>query len=170
MQKITQADQIESPRIRQLFAYWQSRCRGGGLPRRADIDPADIPQLMPNILIVDIEYEPFRVRYRLVGTQIVETTGFEFTGRYLDEIILPDDEGPFLESYQLAAEHKTAVLARISWRLDAETTGEYDACFLPLSEDGVTVDKVLAMECYDTLQRDFTLLAGRPLPGRRRRD
>ena len=170
MRKITQADQIESPRLRQLFEYWQSKRRGGRLPRRADIDPTEIPQLMPNLLLVDIEHDPFRVRYRLVGTQIVEATGFEFTGKYLDEIVLPDDEGPFLESYQLAAESKGAVLARIKWRLDAETTGEYDACFLPLSEDGGAVDKVLAMECYETLQRDFTLLTSRPLPGRTRRD
>ncbi|HMA13327.1 MAG: PAS domain-containing protein [Bacteroidota bacterium] len=170
MEIITSADQIASPRLRQLYDYWQSKRRGGRLPRRADIDPAEIPQLMPNLLLVDIEQNPFRVRYRLVGTQIVEATGFEFTGKYLDEIVLPDDEGPFVESYQLAAERKAAVLARIKWRLDAETTGEYDACFLPLSEDGVTVDKVLAMECYDTLQRDFTLPTGRPLPGRTRRD
>lgn len=170
MEIITSADQIDSPRLRQLYDYWLSKRNGNRLPRRADIDPTEIPQLMPNLLLVDVEYDPFRVRYRLVGTQIVEATGFEFTGKYLDEIVLPDDEGPFLESYQLAAESKAAVLTRIKWRLDAETTGEYDACFLPLSEDGATVDKILSMECYDTLQRDFTLLTGWPPPGRTRRD
>src|SRR3546814_17152966 len=90
---------------------------------------------MPNILIADIEQDPFRVRFRLVGTKVVEATGFEFTGKYLDEITLPDDEGPFLESYQLASESKSAVLARIQWRLDAATIGEYEAGFLPLSEE-----------------------------------
>jgi hypothetical protein len=161
MQKITQADQIESPRIRQLFEYWQSKCRDGRLPRRADIDPTEIPQLMPNILIVDIEQDPFRVRYRLVGTQIVEATGFEFTGRYLDDIVLPDDEGPFLESYRLASASKAPVLARMKWHLDDDTVGEYDVCFLPLSDDGETVNKVLAMECYENVQRDFSFFSGR---------
>lgn len=170
MEIITSADQIASPRLQQLYDYWQSKRREGRLPRRADIDPTEIPQLMPNLLLVDVEYNPFRVRYRLVGTQVVEATGFEFTGRYLDEIVLPDDEGPFLESYQLAAEQKVPVLARIKWHLDADTIGEYDACFLPLSEDGVTVDKVLSMECYDTLERDFTLLTGWPPAVRKRRD
>ena len=160
MQKITQADQIESPRIRQLFEYWQSKCRDGRLPRRADIDPTEIPQLMPNILIVDIEQDPFRVRYRLVGTQIVEATGFEFTGRYLDDIVLPDDEGPFLESYRLASASKAPVLARMKWQLDDDTVGEYDVCFLPLSDDGETVNKVFAMECYENIQRDFSFFGG----------
>src|SRR3546814_5143009 len=121
---------------------------------------------MPNILIADIEQAPFRVRYRLVGTKVVEATGFEFTGKYLDEITLPDDEGPFLESYRLASESKSAVLARIQWRLDPDTIGEYDACFLPLSDDGEVVDKVLCIECYDNVEREFTL-AG---PGRRPSD
>ena len=170
MKTITDANEIESSRIRQLFDYWQSKRRDGQPPRRADIDPAEIPQLMPYLLLVDIETDPFRVRYRLVGTKIVDATGFEFTGRYLDEIVLPDDEGPYLESYQLCSERGVPVLARIKWRLDADTTGEYDACFLPLSEDGRRVDKVLSMECYDTIQRDFDFVAPsrfHPKPRRR---
>lgn len=160
MQKITRAEQIESSLIRQLFIYWQSKCRDGTIPRRADIDPSEIPKLMPSLLIVDIEQNPFRVRYRLVGTRIVEATGFEFTGKYLDEIILADDEGPFLESYQAACESKTPVLSRIKWHLDDETTGEYDACFLPLSDDGKTVNKVISIECYESIERDFTFFGG----------
>ena len=161
MQKITRADQIESPLIRQLFTYWQSKCRGGTVPRRADIDPSEIPKLMPSLLIVDIEHEPFRVRYRLVGTRIVQATGFEFTGKYLDEIILADDEGPFLESYRAACESKTPILSRIKWHLDNETTGEYDACFLPLSDDGEIVNKVISIECYENIERDFTFFSPR---------
>lgn len=161
MQKIEQADQIESRLIRQLFLYWQSKCRDGRLPRRADIDAAEIPRLMPNILIVDVEYNPFRVRYRLAGTKIVQATGFEITGKYLDEIVLPDDEGPFLESYQTACTTKTPIIARIKWHLAEEVTGEYDACFLPLSDDGETVNKVLSMECYESIEREFTFLGGR---------
>lgn len=170
MQKITHVDQIESPRIGEFFEYWQSKCRDGLLPRRADIDVAEIPRLMPNILIADIEQDPFRVRYRLVGTKVVEATGFEFTGKYLDEITLPDDEGPFLESYRLASESKSAVLARITWHLDDDTTGEYDACFLPLSEDGDVVDKVLCMECYDNVEHDFILAGPGSRPRQKRPD
>ena len=171
MQKITSTEQIESALIRQLFDYWQSKCRDGAIPRRADIDPSEIPKLMPNLLIVDIEHNPFRVRYRLVGTRIVQVTGFEFTGKYLDEMILDDDEGPFLESYQVASESKTPVLSRIKWHLDATTTSEYDACFLPLSDDGETVNMVLSIECYENVEREFTLLGPRRfLPARKKSD
>jgi hypothetical protein len=161
MQKIEREDQIDSALVRRLFVYWRSKCRDGRIPRRADIDPAEIPALTPNILIVDIEQEPFRVRYRLVGTKIVEATGFEFTGKYLDEIILPDDEGPFLESYRAACELKSPILSRIKWRLEDGITGEYDACFMPLSDDGETVNKVIALECYESIERDFDFFGSR---------
>src|SRR3546814_7380822 len=77
---------------------------------------------------------------------------------------------PFLESYRLASESKSAVLARIQWRLDADTIGEYDACFLPLSEDGDVVDKVLCMECYDNVEREFTLAGPGSRPRQKRPD
>src|SRR3546814_10411163 len=76
---------------------------------------------------------------------------------------------PFLESYRLASESKSAVLARIQWRLDPDTIGEYDACFLPLSDDGDVVDKVLCIECYDNAEREFTLAGPGRQPRQKRR-
>src|SRR3546814_10418386 len=96
---------------------------------------------MPNILIADIEQAPFRVRFRLVGTKVVEATGFEFTGKYLDEITLPDDEGPFLETYRPASESKTALLARTQRRLDPDTIADNDASLLPPTNDVDGMDK-----------------------------
>ncbi|MGD1878350.1 MAG: PAS domain-containing protein [Kiloniellaceae bacterium] len=169
MQQVTGADQIESTLIRQLYVYWRSKCREGAIPRRADIDPAEIPRLMPNLLIADIEYHPFRIKYRLVGTKVVETTGFEFTGKYLDEIILSDYEGPFLECYQTACATKLPMMGRIKWHIDSETTGEYDICILPLSDDGKIVNKAISIECYENLERDYTFLSrNRYLPGLRK--
>lgn len=168
MQTITDADQIDSALIRQLYLYWQSKCRDGAIPRRADIDPVEIPKLVPNMLITDIEQHPFRVKYRLVGTKVVEMTGFEFTGKYLDEIVLADDEGPFLECYQTACASRLPVQARIKWHLADDTVGEYDICILPLSDDGVTVNKAVAIECYENVGRDYLFLSrGRSLTGRK---
>ncbi|GAB4392807.1 MAG: hypothetical protein Tsb0032_09800 [Kiloniellaceae bacterium] len=161
MQSITSEDEIDSPLIRELFLYWRGKCDAGRLPRRADIDPADISKLMPNLLIADIEYDPFRVKYRLVGTRVVEMTGFEFTGSYLDEIALPNFEGPFLECYQRACERKEPIIARIKWSLTPEIVAEYDTCFLPLSDDGETVNMALSMECYENVERDYRIVAGR---------
>ncbi len=166
MHKITDASQIESALIRQFYVYWRSKCREGAIPRRADIDPVEIPKLVPNLLIADIEYKPFRVKYRLVGTNVVEATGFEFTGRYLDEIVLADDEGPFLECYRTACDSRLPVQTRIKWHLGDDTVREYDICILPLSDDGITVNKAVSIECYENVGRDYVFLGrGRALSG-----
>src|SRR5512147_2411273 len=92
--------QITSPRIHRLYSYWQSQRerRGQGLPQRADIAPDQIRDLLPNIMIVDVERDPLRFRYRLVGTRVVEYNDLEFTGRYLGEIGWPEERELF-DSY-----------------------------------------------------------------------
>jgi hypothetical protein len=148
--------EIESGAIRQLYDYWRGKCRDGRLPRRADIDPADLVPLLPNLLIADIE-EPFRVRYRLVGTKIVEMTGFEMTGKYLDEIAASADEPTIAECYRRAAAEKRPVCARMRWHLAEDNVAEYDCSVLPLSNDGLRVDMVLGLECYDRLEHHYAL-------------
>ena len=80
-----EAGRITSLRVRALYRYWQSKCHEGLLPSRAAIDPTEIPQLLPYLVIAEIEASPLRVRYRLVGTQVVEDHGSDFTNRYLED-------------------------------------------------------------------------------------
>lgn len=76
--------------VRSLYAVWD-RARGARqMPARADIDPAEIgAELLPYIMIGDFESDPFRVRFRLVGTRLVESAGWDFTGCYLDDMKWP---------------------------------------------------------------------------------
>ena len=54
--------------------------------RPRDIEPGDIKRLLPYISISDVIAEPFDLRYRLGGTAVVETSGYDFTGRFLHEM------------------------------------------------------------------------------------
>ena len=155
MQSITAAEEIESEPLRQLFVYWQSKCRNGGIPRRSDIDPGEIAALLPNIIMVDFEQRPFRVKYRLVGTRVVEMTGFEFTGRYLDEVASKDVQEDFCECYRTVSEERLPVLKRIVWRFTEDVTGAYDFCVLPLDDDGQVATKAIAAECYARLAKHY---------------
>jgi hypothetical protein len=67
-----------------LRAYWESLA-GGLAPERDQVDPAAITDLLPYLLLVEFETEPFRVRYRLTGTTVDQMTGMNISGRYLDE-------------------------------------------------------------------------------------
>lgn len=165
MQVLSDPEKIESALIRDLFAYWQGKRRGGALPCRSDIEPADLRALLPNLLIVDFEQEPFRVKFRLVGTRIVELTGFEFTGLYLDEVAPPDVAAAFTACYRTASHRRQPVLERITWRSD-QVISDYDICVLPLDDDGGAAQRAIAAECYARLEKQYDLTKLRRRPDR----
>src|SRR3546814_6108920 len=65
-----------APKIKALYDYWQSiRPNDLALPGRRHFDPLDIPELLPNIQMLDVKRDPLRFRFRLIGTEIVRFTG-----------------------------------------------------------------------------------------------
>src|ERR1051325_10468197 len=64
-----------------LHSWWLDHARND-IPDRSQLHPGDVKPLLPYLLISDVEHNPFRIRYRLVGTRVVEATGIDFTGRY----------------------------------------------------------------------------------------
>ncbi|HEV8389404.1 MAG TPA: hypothetical protein VGQ35_06165 [Dongiaceae bacterium] len=67
---------------------------------------------LPYLLISDVEHNPFRIRYRLVGTKVVEATGMDFTGRYLDELLPSDEDEPRMDDYAAAYHGRCPVAGR----------------------------------------------------------
>ncbi|MEQ8332152.1 PAS domain-containing protein [Nisaea sp.] len=58
-------------RLNDLIAYWRGKRSGDRLPARRDIDPVDIPDLLPHIGLIDVigEGTDFRYRRDLVGSR-----------------------------------------------------------------------------------------------------
>ena len=74
------------PRIDRLKAYWEERRGNRLVPLRRDIDPVDLKDLLPYIIIAELQRNPFRVRYRLGGAAVNDALGYNIAGRYLDEM------------------------------------------------------------------------------------
>jgi hypothetical protein len=74
--------------LAELHAYWAGRAASGhGVPRRADIDPLDLPAgLWPQLFIYQRTAEN-RLRCRLCGSAIVEIQGRDVTGLHIDELM-----------------------------------------------------------------------------------
>lgn len=64
-----------------LASYWAAK-RGLPLPQRRDIDPLDMPRsLLPHLALVEpVEGGPV-VRFRLIGTELVQRYGRDATGK-----------------------------------------------------------------------------------------
>lgn len=142
-------DECSTPRVRRLIEMWQVLRQGRPVPLRSTIDPAHLKDLLPNLLIADIERDPFRVRYRLVGTAVVSSNGFDFTGRYVDELLFNDQDERWEEAYCSVAENARPIVGRTALRTSVSTLVGYEYAIFPLSKhDGETVDQTLAIEDY----------------------
>jgi hypothetical protein len=146
---IIDASRLTSQRVAEFFAYWQRICVGESVPLRAAIDPAEIPRLLPYLVIAEIEAEPLRIRYRLVGTQVVESNGADFTNRYLDECNFAV-EALLAECYSRLVDTRAPVFAyyewhKKEWRASKGATGANETGFFPLSSDGTKIDLAISL-------------------------
>lgn len=141
-------------RFVELHTYWESRRRGCFAPARPDIDPMDIPGLLPMVVLLDVVPDPDGAaadfRFRLVGTWIDRLFGRPLTGTRLSEAQVRELGGPALEACRSVVAGRCPVFARFLMRLGrAGQDGrggqvETVALLLPLSRDGRTVDMLMA--------------------------
>jgi hypothetical protein len=140
-----------APKLQALLDYWQSiHPEGGGLPGRRHLDPIDIPELLPNIWMIDVRRAPaLRFRFRLVGTEIVKFTGRDMTGFWLDQVYPDYEQTEAFRNHKAVAEsgqpgyRKSGVISNPTrHHIEAERL------YLPLADDGKTVDILLIMTLY----------------------
>lgn len=155
-----------SPLVRELHAWWMSKCRAGGIPDRADLDPIELRRLLPNIIICEAEAEPepFRIRYRLVGTKIAAITGFDFTGRYLDEILGEGGDMPWMEIYASILVKRAPLLGSVTEATTSGGTFTYEFGIFPLTVGGTAVKQFVAIEDYFGFQLTSAELHPWPRP------
>ena len=47
-----------SENLEKLWIYWQSKLNGREMPSRADLDPVEIPELLPYVALIEVHWEP----------------------------------------------------------------------------------------------------------------
>jgi hypothetical protein len=144
-----EAAAITSARVGELHRYWQGKCKDGLPPPRSAIDPVEIPRLLPFLVIAEIEDSPMRIRYRLVGTQVAEDNGADFTNRYLEDCGFAV-ESLLRECYRRLVETRAPVFAYYEWhkeRLGSSkgSVGANETGFFPLSSDGTRIDLAISL-------------------------
>jgi len=137
-----------TPRIRRAYEYWDSKRLGRSMPSRADIDPNEIRDLLPGIILIDVAHDPLRLTYRLVGTDEVEARGYDPTGRDVKEHVFAVTPEFGLETYALAAERGVVVYDQEPWSAPNPRLCEVGSIVMPLSSDGRIVNKLMAFCDY----------------------
>ncbi len=135
-------------RLRALKRYWDDKRGSREMPARADLDPMDIPEILPYLLLVDTAETLEEFRYRLIGTEAC--TGFDRDHTGARFAVLPRtacfDEvyGGYWRSFQeRTPQYFHGPLAPIGGdRI------QFSRLTLPLSHDGQHVDMILGGIVY----------------------
>jgi hypothetical protein len=137
------------PRMHAAFSYWLGKAAGRPIPRRADIDPGEIPKLLRDIMLVDVLADG-RYRYRLIGTANTQAHGVSATGRYLDEV-LPGNEykAHVLRLYDECVQERRPLYSESLFLSPEGAPARHTkVLFMPLSEDGGSVNMVFVVQVF----------------------
>lgn len=137
------------------YDYWNAKRAGRSMPSRADINPQEIPRLLPGIILLDVEPPNGRLRVRLTGTMVVEAYGEDYTGRYLDEIYFGDERGKVLSDYALPIQSRQPLCSDHRFHNINDTTYEIERIIMPLSNDDSTVNMLLAVLSFREAARSL---------------
>jgi hypothetical protein len=141
-----------TPILERLLSYWNKKRAGRLAPTRADIDPVEIKKLLSHIMIVDLTTDPFRVRYRLVGTEITKVSHFDFTGHFLDQLSFESgDTMDWTDCYRQVAQSGLPGFGVVHWRTGDISRRWIEFLICPLSNDGITITQCIAAEDYEPL-------------------
>lgn len=124
----------------EALEYW-TRIRGDRtMPARADLDPLDIPRMLPDVMLIDVLRDPLDFRYRLVGTGITDRVAAEYAGTRVSE--LPHQKAPSKvhSMFSAVVEERRPICALIPYEGAHKLTRATEVLVLPLSSDDQDVD------------------------------
>jgi hypothetical protein len=139
------------PTLQQLHEYWLAKRGARLMPARADINPADIKLLLPDVIIWNAT-PPYLVR--LVGDHVVHFVGSNNTGTPATQEKSPEASHYLTMIFETVVETKSPRFRRgkAFWKPE-RAYRDFESCFLPLSADGVAVDMILGGLKYDVESR-----------------
>ena len=161
------ASPITDPRLREAHDYWRRKTGARAMPRRADIDPTEIPKLLPDVMLVDVLPQG-RYRYRLIGTENAQAHGMNATGRYLDDVLPgPEYKAHVIALYDECVSSCQALYSECLFMAPGRRAPERHTkvLFMPLAGDGETVDMVFVMQVFfyiDQATRERHFIDSRP--------
>jgi hypothetical protein len=143
---------LTHPALSFLKSYWEAKRGHRAMPARADIKPADMKEHLGWIVLLDALPDFSDFRFRTIGTRVTQyfladSTGKTLTeafGQYGEEVV----DGA-LDIHRRAARDKVGVRAYGGAGWLGRSFLDFDALFLPLSDDGELANMVLGAFTFD---------------------
>lgn len=136
----------EDPVLAPVLAYWTRKRGNARMPRKADIDPTEMPKAaLPHLQLIDVVDGGARFRYRLVGTASVNVYGADYTGKYINDIAYGDRLEFILKVYRTVCDLQMPVFVHNRYRTQRQTEMGTNRVYMPLSIGGNAVEMILGV-------------------------
>jgi hypothetical protein len=134
---------LRSERLRAAYAYWLGKCKGRLMPSRSDIDPTDIPKLLPYVTLIDVLADPLDFRYRLIGTETRNISRRDYTGLRFSEIEGRGRDSVLWRGCEAVAHSKAPISDSPPYVGSDVFLRDCENVMLPLSDDLINVMMIL---------------------------
>lgn len=129
--------------IKQALSYWESLCRGRATPLRSDFDPVHIPNLLPNVMLLDVIDNGQDFRYRVIGEAVRSMLFENYTGRLLSSQPHVEADGPLMRQLRQAVQTGRPVRNPIEYVGPHSDFRKLDEINLPLANESGQVTHLL---------------------------
>lgn len=113
------------------------------MPARGDFDAVEFMRFGGRIALIDVEHEPRRYRFRLIGSKMTEVLGRDCTGRYVDDLYERDFYHTAVEPYEVVLRDRRPVTSHGNMKRMGKEFLRFQSLDLPLSGDGERVDMII---------------------------
>jgi hypothetical protein len=134
---------FKDPLPLQLLDHWNEKRGTRRMASRRDFDPTELGPHLGNLILIDVEHAPLRLRYRLIGTFITNLMQRDNTGRYYDEIYGPELLEAIYESFRWILANRAPLRSHGEAFYPDKNFYSYEVINLPLSDDDDTVNMIL---------------------------
>ncbi len=112
------------------------------MPRRGDLDPVDIPKLLPFVMLVDVFAQPLDFKFRLIGTEIDAIVADKYLDRRFSAIPHMAIGNGIWAQYEAVVRTCRPLIAAVNYVGADHYVQAIRHCLMPLSEDRKTVTMV----------------------------
>lgn len=137
-------DTLHDQRLLRLLAYWREKRGTEAMPDPATIDPSEFKFVLGYLSLVDVELTPRRYYFRLDGSVLASLSGMDYTGKYLDQLGMPEYCAFVAASYDRVVGSATPYAYRKRGAFDKASFSE-ETIILPLGTNGKVTRLMVAV-------------------------
>lgn len=130
------AEARQTEPFKSVILRWEALRQTDYLPRKLDFSPEHIrPTTLPLLMLVDVEHDPMRFRYRLTGTDVERLHNRNFTGIYVDERKPKSLRDKLIEDYTRLTEERVPQYVHVVFQNTLGYLRDVDLLRLPLGDN-----------------------------------